>query len=258
MGYKIAVAGKGGTGKTTLTGLLIDYLVKKGEEPILAVDADANANLNEVLGVDVEETIGEIREDVSQRSLAGENNFPGGMLKAEYLKYKLSTAVTEGDGYDMIVMGRSQGTGCYCYVNGVLKTQIDSLSGNYKYIVIDNEAGMEHLSRKVVEDIDTLFLISDCSRRGIQAVGRIRRLVDELKLKVGQIFLIVNRAPEGKINEGTMEEINNQGLELLGVVPMDQMVYEYDSSGKPLVELPEDCPTKKALHDILSKIALKK
>lgn len=254
MGYKIAVAGKGGTGKTTLTGLLIDYLVKKGEGPILAVDADANANLNEVLGVDIEETIGEIREDVSQRSLAGDNNFPGGMLKADYLKYKLNSAVSEAKGYDMIVMGRSQGTGCYCYVNGVLKTQIDSLSGNYEYLVIDNEAGMEHLSRKVVQDIDTLFLISDCSRRGIQAVGRIRRLVDELKLNVGQIFLIVNRAPDGKLNEGTMEEINNQGLELLGVVPMDQMVYEYDSSGKPLVELPEDSLSKKALNDILSKI----
>lgn len=258
MGYKIAVAGKGGTGKTTLTGLLIDYLVKKSEGPILAVDADANANLNEVLGVNIEETIGEIREDVSQRSLAGDNNFPGGMLKADYLKYKLSAAVTEGNGYDMIVMGRSQGTGCYCYVNGVLKTQIDSLSGNYEYLVIDNEAGMEHLSRKVVQDIDTLFLISDCSRRGIQAVGRIRRLVDELKLNVGQIFLIVNRAPEGKLNEGTMEEINKQGLELLGVVPMDQMVYEYDTSGKPLVELPEDSLSKKALNDILSKIQFNK
>jgi CO dehydrogenase maturation factor len=257
MGYKIAVAGKGGTGKTTLTGLLIDYLVKKGEEPILAVDADANANLNEVLGEDVEETIGQIREDVSQRSLSGDK-FPGGMLKADYLKYKLSNSITEGNGYDMIVMGRSQGTGCYCYVNGVLKSQIDSLSENYKYIIIDNEAGMEHLSRKIVEDIDTLFLISDCSRRGIQAVGRIRRLVDELKLKVGQIFLIVNRAPEGKINSGTMEEIKNQGLELLGVVPMDSMIYEYDSSGKPLVEMPEDSPSKKTLHDILSKIQFNK
>jgi len=257
MGYKIAVAGKGGTGKTTLTGLLIDYLVKKGEEPILAVDADANANLNEVLGLEIEATIGDIREDVSQRSLDGDN-FPGGMLKADYLKYRLNTAVTEGNGYDMIVMGKSQGTGCYCYVNGVLKTQIDSLSGNYKYLVIDNEAGMEHLSRKVVQDIDTLFLISDCSRRGIQAVGRIRRLVDELKLSIGQIFLIVNRAPDGKLNEGTMEEISNQKLDLLGVVPLDQMVYEYDCSGTPLVELPEDSLSKKALHDILSKIQFNK
>lgn len=258
MGYKIAVAGKGGTGKTTLTGLLIDYLAKNGQGPILAVDADANANLNEVLGIDIEETIGEIREDVSQRSLAGNNNFPGGMLKADYLKYKLNTAITEGNGYDMIVMGRSQGPGCYCYVNGVLKAQIDSLSGNYDYIIIDNEAGMEHLSRKIVEDIDTLFLISDCSRRGIQAVGRIRQLVDELKLKVGQIFLIVNRVPENKLNEGTLEEIKNQKLNLIGTIPMDSMVFEYDSSGKPLVELPEDSISKKALYEILSKIKFNK
>lgn len=256
MGYKIAVAGKGGTGKTTLTGLLIDYLVKKGKGPILAVDADANANLNEVLGVEIEETIGEIREDASKRSL--EDNFPGGMLKADYLKYKLSTAVTEGDGYDLIVMGRSQGPGCYCYVNGVLKTQIDSLSGNYNYVVVDNEAGMEHLSRKVVEDIDTLFLVSDCSRRGIQAVGRIRQLIDEVKLNVGHVYLIVNRAPEGKLNEGTMEEIRNQRLDLIGVVPMDPMVYEYDTSGKPLIEMPDDSLSKKALYDILSKIQFNK
>lgn len=257
MGYKIAVAGKGGTGKTTLTGLLIDYLVKKGESPILAVDADANANLNEVLGVEIEETIGSIREDVSQRSLAGDS-FPGGMRKADYLKYKLSGAVSEGNNYDMLVMGRSQGVGCYCYVNGVLKTQIDAIAGNYKYIVIDNEAGMEHLSRKVVQDIDTLFLISDCSRRGIQAVGRIRRLVDELGLKIGQIFLIVNRAPEGKLNDGIKEEIANQKLDLLGVVPMDPMIYDYDSNGIPLVKLPEDSLSKKALNNILSKIKLKK
>jgi CO dehydrogenase maturation factor len=257
MGYKIAVAGKGGTGKTTLTGLLIDYLVKMGEGPILAVDADANANLNEVLGEDVEDTIGKIREAVSQRSLSGDS-FPGGMLKAEYLKYRLNTAVTEGNGYDMIVMGRSQGSGCYCYVNGVLKAQIDSLSDNYKYLIIDNEAGMEHLSRKVVQNIDTLFLISDCSRRGIQAVGRIRELVDELNLKVGQIFLIVNRAPEGKLNDGILEEIDKQGLSLLGVVPVDNMIFEYDSNGKPLVKLPEDSLAKKALNDILSKIEFKK
>ncbi|MCI1946188.1 nucleotide-binding protein [Clostridium luticellarii] len=256
MGYKIAVAGKGGTGKTTLTGLLIDYLIKKGAGPILAVDADANSNLNEVLGTEIEETIGEIREDVSQRSLSGDN-FPGGMRKAEYLKYKLNASVTEGDGYDLIVMGRSQGPGCYCYVNGILKAQVDSLSSNYDYIVVDNEAGMEHLSRKLIEPIDTLFLISDCSRRGVQAVGRIKQLVSELNLKVGQIFLIVNRAPEGKLNAGINEEIEKQGLNLIGVVPMDQMVYDYDSDGKALVNLPDNSVCRSALNKILSKIQFK-
>ncbi len=253
MGYKIAVAGKGGTGKTTLTGLLIDYLVKKGSGPILAVDADANANLNEVLGVGIEETIGEIREEVSQRSLSSDS-FPGGMLKADYLKYKLNTSITEGDGYDMIVMGRSQGAGCYCYVNGVLKAQVDALSVNYEYVVIDNEAGMEHLSRKVIEDIDTLLLISDCSTRGIQAVGRIKKLIDEVDLKIKNVFLIVNRAPEGKLSQGMLDEIKRQELDLIGVVPMDNMIYEYDSNGKPLVQMPEDSIGKKALYDILSKI----
>lgn len=259
MAYKIAVAGKGGTGKTSLTGLMIDYLVKQGGAPILAVDADANANLNEVLGVDVdiEDTIGEIKEDVNRRSLGGDN-FPGGMLKADYLKYRLQTSITEGPGFDMIVMGRSQGVGCYCYVNGVLKAQIDSLQDNYNYIVIDNEAGMEHLSRKVVENIDTLLLVSDCATRSIQAVGRIRQLVDELKLKVGEIYLIVNKAPNGEINEGVKAEIERQKLNLLGVVPMDETIFEYDSNGKPLVQMPQDCPSRAALNNILSKINFKK
>ena len=258
MGYKIAVAGKGGTGKTTLTGLLIDYLIKKGSGPILAVDADANANLNEVLGTEIEGTIGDVREEIAQKSLMGDDSFPAGMRKADYLKYKLNAMITEGDGYDLIVMGRSQGPGCYCYVNGVLKAQVDALAGNYDYIIVDNEAGMEHLSRKLIDPVDTLFLISDCSRRGIQAVGRINQLVSELKLNVGQIFLIVNRAPEGVLNEGVKEEIEKQKLNLIGVVPMDQMIYNYDSDGKPLIDLPDDSLSRKAFNEILSKIQLKK
>ncbi|AOT69214.1 AAA family ATPase [Geosporobacter ferrireducens] len=253
MGYTIAVAGKGGTGKTTLTGLLIDYLVKKGEKPILAVDADANSNLNEVLGQEVEATIGEIREEVSQRELTG-NSFPGGMTKAQYLKYRLNTALIEGSGYDLLVMGRSEGQGCYCYVNGILREQIDSLSDSYKYLVIDNEAGMEHLSRKTTKHIDTLLLVSDCSKRGIQAVGRIKELVKELELQVSNIQLIVNRAPEGKLEEETVQEIEKQGLNLVGVVPLDPTVFEYDAKGIPTVKMPEDAVSKKALIDIFSKL----
>ncbi|SHH24871.1 ATP-binding protein [Tepidibacter thalassicus] len=253
MGYTIAVAGKGGTGKTSLTGLLIDNLVKRGESPILVVDADANANINEVLGVEVETTIGEIREEVNRREVSG-NGFPGGMTKAQYLKYRLNTAITEGDGYDLLVMGRAEGQGCYCYVNGVLREQTDSLSDSYKYLIIDNEAGMEHLSRRTTKHIDTLFLVSDCSRRSIQAVGRIKDLVKELNLKVSNMYLIVNKAPQGKLNEGIKEEIRIQGLNLIGVVPMDEMIYEYDSNGIPLVELPEDSKAKLAIKEILSKI----
>jgi CO dehydrogenase maturation factor len=257
MGYTIAVAGKGGTGKTTLTGLLIDYMVKKGEKPILAVDADANSNLNEVLGVEVEDTIGSIREEINKREVSG-GTFPGGMTKAQYLKYRLSTAVSEGKGYDLLVMGRSEGEGCYCYVNGILREQMDQLSDSYKYMIIDNEAGMEHLSRRTAKNIDLLLLVSDCSQRGIQAVGRIYELTKELKLDISQVYLIVNRVHGESISDELKQEIERQGLNLLGTVPLDPQIYEYDTKGIPLVELPEDSISKKSLREIFSKIDFKK
>ncbi|RNC29607.1 MAG: hypothetical protein AWM53_00222 [Candidatus Dichloromethanomonas elyunquensis] len=255
MGKIIAVAGKGGTGKTTLTGLLIDYLTKSGKTPVLAVDADANSNLNEVLGVKVESTIGEIREEVNQREMVPDG-FPGGMTKAQYLQYRLNTGILEGDGYDLFVMGRSEGKGCYCFVNGILREQLDKISDKYHYVVIDNEAGMEHLSRGTTRNIDVLILISDCSRRGIQAVGRIHKLVAELGLKVNEQHLIINRAPEGDLSEGISEEISLQGLELLGIIPLDPLIYEYDSQGKALVNLPDNSISKRTFKDICQQICL--
>ena len=248
MGYNIAVAGKGGTGKTSLTGLLVNNLTTNNKGPVLVVDADANANINEVLGIEVETTIGSIREEVNQREKQG-NAFPGGMTKAQYLQYRLNTCLAEGDGYDLIVMGRSEGEGCYCYVNGILREQTDKLSDAYEYLVIDNEAGMEHLSRKTTKHIDKLLLVSDCSRRSVQAVARIRDLARELNLSV-------NKAPNGELNEGIKEEIDKHNLNLIGVVPMDEMIYEYDSSGIPLVNLPEDSKAKIAINDIMAKLEL--
>jgi len=253
MGKTIAVAGKGGTGKTSLTGLLINYLATEKSGKVIAVDADANANLNEVLGEKIDITLGAIKEDVNRRERDG-NSFPGGMTKAQYMKYRLSTAISEGDGYDLLVMGRSEGTGCYCYVNGILREQLDTISNSYDYLVIDNEAGMEHLSRGTSKSVDVLLLVSDCSRRSIQAVARIRDLALELKLKIGDLYLIVNKAPNGQLNDGIMEEINKYNLNLLGVVPMDENIYEYDSNGKPLVDLPIDSPSKKTFHEILSNL----
>lgn len=255
MAYNIAIAGKGGVGKTSLTGMLIEYLVEAGLGPILAVDADANANLNEVLGEEVDLSIGEIKEEVNHAEMDGVP-LPTGMTKTDFLKLRLNQAVAEGRGYDLLVMGRSQGAGCYCYVNGILKTQLDSLGKNYNYIIVDNEAGMEHLSRGTLGKIDMLILVSDCSRRGVQAVGRIRDLVDELKLKVPTIKLIINRAPDGVLNDGTREEVEKQGLDLIGVVPLDQSVFEYDAYGKPLVDLPVDAPSKKALREIVDKLEI--
>lgn len=256
MSYNIAVAGKGGTGKTSLTGLLIDNLLKENKKPILVVDADANANINEVLGVDVEATIGQIREEANMTEKRGDS-FPGGMTKAQFLQWKLNSIIVEGEGYDLLVMGRSEGEGCYCFVNGILREQVQRISSHYNYVITDNEAGMEHLSRKTSKHTDTLLLVSDCSRRSIQAVARIRDLADELNLSVGRVYLIVNKAPNGELNDGVKEEIKNHNLNLLGVVPLDELIYEYDSTGRPLVELPEDSQAKQAIKNIIAKLELK-
>ena len=256
MGHIIAVAGKGGVGKTTLTGLLIQYLCESGKKPVLAVDADANANLNEVLGVGIERTLGELREEIERAGVDSRYQIPVGMTKQAYLEARLSDAITEEDDYDLMVMGRTQGQGCYCFVNGLVQTQIQKLQSNYPYVVVDNEAGMEHISRGLIPTMEIAILVSDCSRRGVQAAGRIAALMKELNFKPKTVGLIVNRAPEGKLDAGTMEEVEKQGLTLLGVVPQDQDVYQYDCDGKPIVRLPKDSPVRSALHDIVQKLGL--
>ena len=161
MAHVIAVAGKGGVGKTTLCGMLIQYLCEKGKGPILAVDADANSNLNEVLGVEVETTLGDVREEIARAELASENPIPAGMSKADYAERRFEDALVEDDDFDLLVMGRTQGKGCYCFVNGLLQTQLAKYQNNYPYIVVDNEAGMEHISRGVLPSMQTAILVSD-------------------------------------------------------------------------------------------------
>ena len=238
MPYTIAVAGKGGVGKTTLTGMMIQYLADKKEGPILAVDADANSNLNEVLGVDVEMTLGDIRDELSKAEVSDDSPIPKGMSKQDYTEFKFDSALVEEDDYDLLVMGHTQGKGCYCFVNGLLSAQVGKRAQNYKYIVVDNEAGMEHISR------------------GIQSVGRIARLIPECGLKPKKVGLIVNRAPGGVINDGVREEIEKQNLELLGVVPQDEGVFDYDSAGTPTTQLPADNPVRQELYHILEGLGL--
>lgn len=256
MAHVIAVAGKGGVGKTTLCGMLIQYLGEIGKGPILAVDADANSNLNEVLGVDVDYTLGDIREEIARSEMAKDSPIPAGMSKADYAEIKFNSALVEDDEFDLLVMGRTQGKGCYCFVNGLLQAQLQKLQNNYPYFVVDNEAGMEHISRGILPSMETAILVSDCSRRGIQAVGRIAELIKECDMHPKTVGLIVNRAPNGELNEGTKEEIEKQGLYLLGVVPQDEQVYEFDCEGRPTTELPEDSPVKKALREIVKKLDL--
>ena len=256
MGHIIAVAGKGGVGITTLTGLLIQYLCESGKKPVLAVDADANANLNEVLGVGIECTLVEQRDEIDRACVDSRYHIPAGMTKQEYLEARLSDAISVEDDFDVMVMGRTQGEGCYCFVNGLVQTQIQKLQSNYPYVVVDNEAGMEHISRGLIPTMEIAILVSDCSRRGVQAAGRIAALMKELNFKPKTVGLIVNRAPEGKLDAGTMEEIEKQGLTLLGVVPQDQDVYQYDCDGKTNDRLPKDSPVRSALHDIVQKLGL--
>ena len=252
--HTIAVAGKGGVGKTTTCGMIIDYLCSTGKGPLLVVDADANSNLNEVLGVEVDTTLGTIREEMANAELKG--TIPAGMTKADYAEFKFNSALVEEDDFDMLVMGRTQGKGCYCYVNGVLKTQVDKYAKNYRYVVMDNEAGLEHVARGTLPHVDTLLLISDCSRRGVQAVARIAEMVEEMAINPTQMGLIVNRAPGGVLDDGVKAEIDKHGLKLIGVLPQDDAVYRCDCAGEPSAKLPQNDPMKIALRDIMKTLGL--
>lgn len=253
MAYTIAVAGKGGVGKTTVCGMMIDALIKGGKGPLLVVDADANSNLNEVLGVEAGVSLGQIREEIAQAELRGDT-IPKSMTKADYAEYRFESALAEEDDFDMLVMGRTQGKGCYCYVNGVLKTQVDKYVNNYKYMVVDNEAGLEHIARGTLPHVDTMLLVSDCSRRGIQAVARIAEMVKDLELKPERMQLIVNRAPGGVLDDGVKEEIQKHGLSLAGVLPQDEAVYRCDCEGKPSSLVPDSTPVKQELAKIMKEL----
>ena len=254
MPHTIAVAGKGGVGKTTTCGMLIDYLCKKNNGPVLVVDADANANLNEVLGVEMETSLGAIREEIANAELKG--TIPKSMSKADYADYKFNSALIEEDEFDMLVMGRTQGKGCYCFVNGLLQSLMSKYAKNYSYIVMDNEAGLEHVARGTLPHVDTMLLISDCSRRGIQAVARLAEMIEEMDLKPTQMGLIVNRAPGGVLDDGIKAEIEKHGLKLFGVLPHDDAVYRCDCEGTPSAKLPDSDPMKNALKGIMQTIGL--
>jgi CO dehydrogenase maturation factor len=246
MSYSIALAGKGGTGKTTMAGLMIKYLVEKGRIPVLAVDADANANLNEVVGLQVCETLGNAREEMKKGVSAG-------MTKDVFMEMKLQEAVVEAAGFDLIVMGRPEGAGCYCAANSLLTVYLDKLIDNYSYVVIDNEAGMEHLSRLTTNNIDVLLVVSDPTRRGIQAAARIVELTEELHLNIGRKLLLVNQAKEGQ-EEAIKEVVKGFGLDLAGMVPEDPKIREFDLNGRPTIELEEGSDAIKAAYAVFDKI----
>jgi CO dehydrogenase maturation factor len=246
MSTTIAMAGKGGTGKTTIAGLLIRFLLKKGIKPILAVDADANANLNEVLGLDVETTLGEAREGLK-------DGVPPGMTRDLYMEYKVHESLIESEGYDLIVMGRPEGPGCYCHANTLLSRYMDTLCGNYRVVVMDNEAGMEHISRLVARRADILLIVSDPTQRGIVAAKRIRDLARELKVNIKKDYVIINRV-NGELPAAVRTAADAAGLNLAGCVPEDELISRYDTEGRPTMQLPDDAKSVGALDEIFESI----
>lgn len=247
MAFTIALAGKGGTGKTTMAGLLIKYLVGKGKTPILAVDADCNANLNEVLGLEVKDTLGQAREDMKK------GNVPSGMTKDVFISMRLEEALAEQEGFDLVVMGQPEGAGCYCAANSLLTNFMERLVGNYEYVVMDNEAGMEHISRLTTHNVDVLLIVTDTSRRGLQAGLRINKLARELKIGVSNSYLVMNRVktePDSEI----LALIEQDGLKLAGTIPDDETVYAYDLKGRPTIDIEKDNPAVAAAFAIFDKI----
>jgi CO dehydrogenase maturation factor len=256
----IALAGKGGVGKTTVAGMVIKYLAQNQPGSILAIDADPSSNLNMVLGLDLDFTVGEIREDMLQQvksSLveggAAMGGLPGGISKREYLEYHIRSSLAEGSRFDLIAMGRGEGQGCYCAVNHNLREVVDGMSRHYAFVVIDNEAGMEHLSRRTTRDVQHLLIVSDPSQRGLVAAQRIADMSRALDIRIEKSYLIINRLQDELTTE-TRNFTEKLGVPMLGTIPSDESITAYDLSGKPLVDLPDESLVYQAVAGMMRAI----
>ncbi len=249
MSKTIAVAGKGGSGKTTIAALLIELLMKKGA--VLAIDGDPSANLHMALGLPLEETVGAVREEIADRRGAERIGVP----RPDYMELRVQEALVESQGVDLLAMGRPEGPGCYCAANNWLRDCIDRLAGNYDYVVIDSEAGMEHISRQTTRDVDILLLASDPTIRGISAAARMKELIGELRTHVGRIALVVNRVSDGLPTE-IGQAIEEAELELIAVLPEDPDMMRLEVRGAPLTGLPAESPLRKGVLALAVKLGL--
>ncbi len=254
MGMTLAVAGKGGVGKTSISALMIKALIEAGKKPLLAIDADSNSNLHEVLGLAQPRSVGCVREDTRKIG----DNIPGGMTKDRFMEYQIQASLEETKDLDFLSMGRPEGPGCYCMANNILREVIGKLTGNYKFVVIDNEAGMEHLSRRTEEEVDHLFVVSDPAPRSLRTVGRIVELIDELGGRVHHKHLIISRSKGSAedLPEGTRKEIEKLPYAPEAVIPYDDSLVELDLSGEPLVNIPSDAPAYVAVKKMLTDIGI--
>ncbi len=249
----LAVAGKGGTGKTTFAALLIKYLSAHDLGTILAIDGDPSANLNLALGVALGETVGRIREDTATQVTSGRYDIS--IPKSDFFEYEVYEALVESDQFDLVAMGRPEGPGCYCAANNILRGVIDRLGDQYDYVVIDNEAGMEHISRQTTRDVDCLFILTDMTMRGLNAAAHIKRLIQELGTRVYRAYLVINRT-NGDIPPLWQDKIEEFELELLGTLPNDPAVAQFDVVGRPIIEVSEDTPIYRAVSRIAEEAGI--
>lgn len=240
--FTIALSGKGGTGKTTVSSLLVRSFIAMGETPVLAVDADPNANLHEALGVSVKETLGSMREEAFSR------NIPPGMNRHDYVRLRFRQALVESEGFDLVAMGRPEGTGCYCFANDLLSECMQTLERDYPFIVIDSEAGMEHISRGTIGKPDLLLIVSDPGARGLRTIARIREIATQLGLEKEKIHVVFNQYKTGAAPVDIGEETP------FAIIPEDLSVEKADLAASPVSLIPENSPARVAVRELAEKI----
>lgn len=254
-GKVIAVAGKGGTGKTAIAALLIREILKlkskdkeNGDICILAVDADADSNLPDALGISYDKTVGDIRE-----SLLEDKHRDVTLDMGSQFEGKIAEIVEEEEYYDLLVMGRPEGPGCYCPVNHIIRMIIDTLTKNYDYTVIDCEAGLEHLSRRTTRDVDVMLVLLDTTLKSIRTALRLKKIAEEIDVDVKKLINIANKIPAGD-KEMVIEEAKKNNLEIAEVIPFDTLIQEYDLKGMPIVDLPDDAPSVAVVRRVVERI----
>jgi len=249
---RIALSGKGGTGKTAISALLIEALIREGGSPVLAVDADPNANLNEALGLPLGETLGSMREEAFTKSI------PPGMSRTGYIEYRFQQVLVESEGVDLLAMGRPEGTGCYCFANRLLSEAMDLLTRHYRFVVMDMEAGMEHFSRGTIGIPDILLVVSDPGARGVRTAGRIRELAITLGIPDDRIHFVINRAgpagAAGGIGPAAGSEPVLDPARILASIPDDPEVERADREARPIVSIPDGSPARQAVRGLGERI----
>jgi len=249
----ISISGKGGVGKTTVAALLLKTLIEYGNFDILAVDADPDSNLPDVLNIKVKKTVGDVANELKRRIEKG--SLPPGISKRDLLEGWVYSTLIELDDFDLLVMGRTEGEGCYCYVNSVLTQILDAIISNYDFVIMDMEAGLEHLSRRTDKNVDLLLIVTDPSRMGFETARRIKKVAKEVHIEVKDIYIIGNRFPIN-LEDKFIELSRSIGIKPAGLIPEDPYIYEYNLNGKSLLNLPDNSPALKAMKRIIDKIKL--